>query len=127
MFNSNQIDDVEQLFVRSRLECSPQPGDSHHWLPFELLHSGAVAYSQLYELKNQMLHAALESPAEVLPPKKICGLANQAAKQAWNARFPVLVFPCLFEDLLRHAREQILWKQSWQMGNSPVLSHNFSV
>jgi len=38
-----------------------------------------------------------------------------------------LVFPCLFEDLLRHAREQLLWKQSWQMGNSPVLSHNFSV
>jgi len=112
MNNPTHMAYVERLFVRSCLECSPEPNDHHHWLPFELLHSGTFAYTQLYQLKNKLLHEALESPFEVLPPQKICGLANQAAKQAWNARFPVLVFPCMFEEILRQARERFLGKQA---------------
>ncbi len=127
MNNSTQIDYVERLFVRSCLERSPQPPGSHEWLPFQLLHSGSFAQTQLYQLKNKLLHEALESPAEVLPPQKICGLANQAAKQSWEARFPVLVFPCIFEDKLQHAREEFLWKKDWQTEDSPAFSHNLSV
>jgi hypothetical protein len=126
MNNSPQVEHSERLFVRSCLERSLHPGDSHHWLRFQALHSGSFAYSQLYQLKNKLLHEALESPVEVLPPKKICGLANQAANQAWTARFPVQVFPCLFEDLMQDAREQLLREQQGQDQSPWLLTDEMS-
>ena len=53
MFNSNQIDDVEQLFVRSCLECSPQPGDSHHWLKYSDINKVNTAAAEF--LKKELL------------------------------------------------------------------------
>jgi hypothetical protein len=63
--------------------------------------------SQLHQLKQKLLHVALEEANEPGLFKRICGAANQAAEQARRNTFcPLLVFPCLFEDLIRTVGEQ---------------------
>jgi hypothetical protein len=56
-------------------------------------------------LKQRLLHAALEGVNEAGLGKRICGAANQAAELAWNTACPLLVFPCLFEDLAERVLE----------------------
>ncbi|HEV2692045.1 MAG TPA: hypothetical protein VG347_04045 [Verrucomicrobiae bacterium] len=42
------------------------------------------------------------------------GAASRAAELAWDTSCPLLVFPCLFEDLVQAAREQFY--ETGQMG-----------
>jgi hypothetical protein len=39
--------------------------------------------------------------------KPLCGAANQAAELAWDSPYPLLVFPCLFEELAQALHDQV--------------------
>jgi len=96
----------ERLFSRSCLESSPRPITPHRGAFSSAIPSSSRSQSQLHQLKQKLLHVALEGTNEAGLCKRICGAANQAAEQAWNTSCPLLVFPCLFEDLLQIACEQ---------------------
>ena len=48
----------------------------------------------------------LEQTSETILFKPICGAANQAMDLAWENSCPLLVYPCLFEELVQAIREQ---------------------
>ena len=48
---------------------------------------------------KRLSSAAFPSPVPVGLCKRLCGAANQAAEMAWTVPCPLLVFPCLFEEL----------------------------
>ena len=97
---------LDRIFYRSCLESSPRPVAPHHGTFPPAMHSSNRLQSQLYLLKQKLLHIALEEATELELFKPICGAANQAAELAWDAPFPLLVFPCLFEELVQIASEQ---------------------
>jgi hypothetical protein len=77
--------------------------------------AGSRSKSQLYQLKHELLHIALEEETKVVLFKQICGAASHAAELAWNESCPLLIFPCLFEELVQNAREQVQCEQVWQI------------
>lgn len=97
---------LEQVFSRSCLESSPHPVAPHHGTFPPAMHSSNRLQFQLHQLKQKLLHITLEEATEIGLFKPICGAANQAAELAWDAPFPLLVFPCLFEELVQIASEQ---------------------
>jgi len=75
-------------------------------------------HSQLHQLKRKLLRAALEETPETGSFKRLCGAANQAADLAWATANPLLVFPCLLDEMVKTVREgfqqeQISDAQSW--------------
>jgi hypothetical protein len=54
---------------------------------------------ELHQLKRRLLRAALQETSDVILSKRLCGAANQAADLAWSTANPLLVFPCLFEEM----------------------------
>ena len=110
---------LEQVFSRSCLESSPRPVALYREPFSSAMHSSNRTQSQLHQLKQKLLHLALEEANEVGLFKSISGAANQAAELAWNAPFPLLVFPCLFEELVRIADEQFQQEHAWPLDESP--------
>ena len=43
--------------------------------------------------------------------KRLCGAANQAAALAWTTSQPLLVYPCLFGEMVKVVREQFQQEQ----------------
>ena len=62
---------------------------------------------ELHQLKRKLLRAALQKTSDAILSKKLCGAANQAADLAWSTAHPLLVFPCLFEELANNLRQGI--------------------
>ena len=48
---------------------------------------------------KRLSSAAFPSPVPVGLCQRLCGAANQAAEMVWTVPCPLLVFPCLFEEL----------------------------
>ena len=61
-------------------------------------------HTALHQLKRRLLHAALESTADEHLFKRLSGAANEAADVAWGTDFPLLVLPCLFEEMVQQIR-----------------------
>jgi len=77
-------------------------------------HSSArlsLTHSQLHQLKRKLLRAALEETPETGSFKRLCGAANQAAQLAWATSHPLLVYPCLFDEMVRAVRERFQQEQ----------------
>jgi hypothetical protein len=55
-----------------------------------------------------MLRAVLEETASPELFKPLCGGANQALALAWETSCPLLVFPCLFEEILASIRRRYM-------------------
>jgi hypothetical protein len=75
---------------------------------------------QLHQLKQKLLQALLEKAREEVFFKPLCGAANQAADLAWDNPYPLLAFPCLFEELAHALHEPVppkptreLQEESW--------------
>jgi hypothetical protein len=97
---------VERLFSRSCLESSPA-GYSPRNVSFSATGRATDrTHSQLHRLKARLLHSMLEQTSEEVLLKPICGAANQATGLAWESPYPLLVFPCLFAELVQAVREQ---------------------
>jgi hypothetical protein len=62
------------------------------------------AHIDLHQLKLKLLKSALETTSNARLFKRLCGAANQAADLAWATSSPLLVFPCLFEEMAEDIR-----------------------
>ena len=62
------------------------------------------AHIDLHQLKLKLLRSALETTSNARLFKRLCGAANQAADLAWATSCPLLVFPCLFEEMAEAIR-----------------------
>lgn len=94
---SNRFFEAERLFLRSCLETAPSGGNLR---TFAARRGGASARTpQLHMLKQRLLHAAMKEPAPPQMLRQLCGAANAAAEMVWNTECPLLLFPCLFEEL----------------------------
>ena len=97
MNNATLIHDSERLFVRSCLETAPE---GHQAGRLNLGASGTRHGSvRLHLLKQKLLHAAMANTTDPRVHKQLCGAANTASDLVWNTANPVLLFPCLFEEM----------------------------
>jgi len=104
MQTQSRVSYLERLFTRSCLETSVVIDRMPRFMPAAGRSSRDRTHTQLHQLKRQLLRAALEATPQAHLFKRLCGAANQAADQAWETNAPLLVFPCLFEELLAVAR-----------------------
>ena len=63
-------------------------------------------HTQLQQLKRKLLRAALEETPDAALFKRLCGAANDAADCAGATARPLLVFPCLFQELVQDVRQE---------------------
>jgi len=97
MKNDHLIFSAERLFLRSCLETGPAGGRLRG---FNWNGDGARRFpTRLFEIKQRLLHAALERTSVPRAQKELCGAANAAAAAAWETSCPLLVYPCLFEEM----------------------------
>ncbi len=101
----------ELLFFRSFLESAPAPIESRPFSTFGAARPSSRTHSQLHQLKRKLLRAALEETPEIGLFKRLCGAANQAAELAWATSQPLLVYPCLFDEMITAVRERFQQEQ----------------
>lgn len=92
-----QIDFRERIFFRSCLESAPTNLAARK-VSFSI-GNGGNSPPQLHQLKQKLLHSALEKTTDAILSRQLCGIANRAADLAWATACPLLVFPCLFEEM----------------------------
>jgi hypothetical protein len=79
-----------------RFEVIPVPPASFH----------ARQDTELEHLKNRLLQERLEGIWAPRLRSSLLRAANDAAALAWVTRYPLLVFPVLFDEMARTARQQ---------------------
>ena len=95
-----------RLFVRSCLETSPAPIEPRSFSPFHHVPRWDRTHTQLHQLKRKLLREALEETPDAALFKRLCGAANDAADRSWATARPLLVFPCLFYELVQNVRQE---------------------
>ena len=102
---------LNQSLFLSRLESSPTDFEPKVLAPFQASRPSGRTHSQLHQLKRKLLRAALEETPETGLFKRLCGAANQAAELAWATSYPLLVFPHLFDEMIKAVRERFQQEQ----------------
>jgi hypothetical protein len=90
----------------SGLETSPAQIEPKVFSPFRQRSRGDRAHTQLQQLKRRLLRSALEETPDAALFKPLCGAASDAADRSWATAWPLLVFPCLFEELIQNVRQE---------------------
>ena len=94
---------LERVFCRACLESPvalpPLPRQSS-----PAAAAWSLRHTALHQLKRRLLHAALEATPDEHLFKRLSGAANEAADLAWGTNFPLLFFPCVFEELVQQVR-----------------------
>lgn len=109
MKNTSSIFRAKRLFLRSCLESTP---NGSQWRGFNVNRDQKRSSpTRLNELKQKLLQAELERTALPQAQRQLCGAANTAAEMAWETACPLLVYPCLFNEMAttvlnRHAFEE---------------------
>lgn len=67
----------------------------------------ATQETELERLKNRLLRQTLNELTDPEANGFLCRAANEAAALAWETRFPLLVFPGLFEEKTQTALLQV--------------------
>jgi hypothetical protein len=106
-----QLSYRERLLFRSRLESSPVRVEPRPFSTFGATRPSDRTHSQLHQLKGKLLRAALEETPENGLLKRLCGAANQAVELAWATSYPLLVFPHLFDEMVKAVRERFQQEQ----------------
>jgi hypothetical protein len=91
------------LFWRACLETSVSKGPVSFLARAKPTRANSM---ELHQLKRRLLRAVLEATPDIVLYKRFCAAANQAADLAWSTAHPLLVFPCLFEELAHQVRQQ---------------------
>jgi len=102
---------VNQSLVRSSLESSPARVELKPFSTLGTTRPSSRAHSQLHQLKRQLLRTTLEETPETGLFKRLSGAANQAAELAWATSYPLLVFPHLFDEMVKAVRERFQQEQ----------------
>ena len=116
---------LERLFTRSCLETSVVIDRMPRFVPAAGRSSRDRTHTQLHQLKRQLLRSALETTPQAHLFKRLCGAANQATELAWETNCPLLVFPCLFEELVVVVRQAS--SQPARESASPVMTSAFEL
>jgi hypothetical protein len=97
MKNTSSIFSAKRLFLRSCLESTPNGSKLRGFNvnPDKKRRSP----TRLSELKQKLLQAVLEQTALPQAQRQLCGAANTAAEMAWETACPLLVYPCLFDEM----------------------------
>ena len=95
---------LERLFCRSLLESSLARMSMPQESPVSEISLRARAHTDLPQLKLKLLQSALETTTNARLFKRLCGAAQRAADLAWATPYPLLVFPCLFEEMVEEIR-----------------------
>jgi len=113
MTGAAQIHYRDLPLFRLRLESLPARVEPNLFAPFPFRATRPTGrtYSQLHQLKRKLLRSALEETPETVSFKRLCGAANQAAELAWATSYPLLVFPCLFDEMVKAVRERFQHEQ----------------
>ena len=96
----SQVGYLERVFTRSCLETSVVIDRMPRFISMAGKSSWNRTHTQLHQLKRQLLRDALEATPQAHLFKRLCGAANHAAELAWETSFPLLAFPCLFDELI---------------------------
>ena len=107
MNNSTPIQGREQMFVQSCLESAPAGIAPKRFPRFVGNGANGHAHPQLHQLKQKLLHSALEKTADAALFKHLCGAANEASELAWETAYPLLIFPYLFEEMAQAIRTRL--------------------
>jgi hypothetical protein len=111
MSHTARIYYLNQSLFRSALESSPARVQPEPFSTFGAKRQRDRAHSQLHQLKRKLLRVALEETPETGLFKRLCGAANQAAELAWTTSNPLLVYPCLFDEMVKAVRRRFQQKQ----------------
>jgi len=111
MISTARIYYVNQSFFRSCLESSPARVEPKAFSTSRTTRLCDRMHSQLHQLKRKLLRAALEETPENRLFKRLCGAANQAVKLAWATSYPLLVFPHLFDEMVKVVRGRFQHEQ----------------
>src|SRR5882724_3446071 len=111
MNGTAQIHYRDLPLFRLRLESSPPDVEPKLFAPFRATRPSDRTHSQLHQLKRRLLRAALEETPETGLFKRLGGAANQAAELAWATAYPLLVFPHLFDEMVKAVRERFQQEQ----------------
>jgi len=111
MSHTARIYYLNQALFRSGLESSPARVEPRPFSTLGAIRPSNRTHSQLHQLKRKLLRAALEETPETGSFKRLCGAANQAAQLAWATSHPLLVYPCLFDEMVRAVRERFQQEQ----------------
>ena len=91
---------LERLLYRSFLESSPPHTGMPRKLPVSETSFRRHGHIDLHQLKLNLLQSAFETTSNARLYERLCGAANRAAELAWATPYPLLVFPCLFEEMV---------------------------
>jgi hypothetical protein len=105
-----------RLFLRSCVESAPRFVELKPVSALTEKRLGEGAHVQLHQLKRALLQTVLEETCDAGLLKRLCGAANEAAELAWATADPLLVFPCLFEELAQRARTEYQSQSGWMAG-----------
>jgi len=111
MSHTARIYYLNQALFRSGLESSPARVEPRPFSTLGTTRPSDRTHSQLHQLKRKLLCAALEETPETGSFKRLCGVANQAAELAWDTSYPLLVFPHLFDEMVKAVRERFQQEQ----------------
>jgi hypothetical protein len=81
----------------------------------------ATRDTELEQLKQQLLRAALDTTTVVDLYAPLRRAANDAAALAWTTPFPLLFFPTLFEEKSVAARRQVARQQKVRARSREIL------
>ena len=95
---------LERLVYRSFLESSPAHIGMPRKLPVSETSFRRHGHIDLHQLKLNLLQSAFETTSNARLYERLCGAANRAAELAWATPYPLLVFPCLFEEMVEAIR-----------------------
>jgi hypothetical protein len=102
-----------RLFFRSCVESSPNVVEPKPVTTSPEKKRQDGAHMQLHQLKRTLLQAVLEETCDAVLLKRLCGAANEAAELAWATSQPLLVLPCLFEELAQRVRTECRARSGW--------------
>ena len=99
---------------RKRTTLRPRfaPETRYEVVPLAAAPFRATRDTELEQLKQRLLRAALDATVQVELYAPLRRAANDAAALAWTTPFPLLFFPGLFEEKSVAARRQVARQQT---------------
>lgn len=88
---------AERAFLRSCLESVPQGAQSRSFNMWGA--NQPRTPTRLPVLKQKLLQKVLDQTSLPHVQRQLCGAANLAAEMVWDTACPLLLFPCLFEEM----------------------------
>lgn len=97
MNDTKSIFNAERTFLRACLESAPNGTPLRAFNPRTPVPTRTP--TRLHVLKQKMLQIVLKQTALPHVQRQLCGAANMATEMAWETASPLLLFPCLFEEM----------------------------